>query len=166
MTTPAPTTSPRNRSTTTSSDRDVRRVRHRRHRRRGRRRPRPARRGGPVVVLLHGHPRTGAPWYRVAPVLVERGFTVVVPDPPGYGASTARSRTTRRTPSGRPLTASWRRWMHGATTRSRWSVRTTTSGGGRCWRTTVQGSLWTSITRGRTGAPVAGSSSRCWCAWE
>jgi haloacetate dehalogenase len=44
---------------------------------------------GPPVVLLHGHPRTGATWHRVAPLLVERGFTVVVPDLRGYGRSTA-----------------------------------------------------------------------------
>jgi haloacetate dehalogenase len=44
---------------------------------------------GPPVVLLHGHPRTGATWHCVAPLLVERGFTVVVPDLRGYGRSTA-----------------------------------------------------------------------------
>jgi haloacetate dehalogenase len=44
---------------------------------------------GPPVVLLHGHPRTGATWHWVAPILLELGFTVVVPDLPGYGASVA-----------------------------------------------------------------------------
>ncbi|RZS82918.1 haloacetate dehalogenase [Motilibacter rhizosphaerae] len=44
---------------------------------------------GPPVVLLHGHPRTGATWHRVAPLLVAAGFTVVCPDLRGYGASTA-----------------------------------------------------------------------------
>lgn len=44
---------------------------------------------GPPIVLLHGHPRTGSTWHRVAPVLVERGHTVVVPDLRGYGRSTA-----------------------------------------------------------------------------
>lgn len=44
---------------------------------------------GPPVVLLHGHPRTGATWHRVAPLLVEAGHTVVVPDLRGYGRSTA-----------------------------------------------------------------------------
>ncbi|MDN4597758.1 alpha/beta hydrolase [Leifsonia virtsii] len=44
---------------------------------------------GPPVVLLHGHPRTGATWHRVAPLLAERGRTVVVPDLRGYGRSTA-----------------------------------------------------------------------------
>ena len=42
---------------------------------------------GPVVLLLHGHPRTSATWHRVAPGLVARGFTVVCPDLPGYGRS-------------------------------------------------------------------------------
>jgi haloacetate dehalogenase len=46
---------------------------------------------GPVVVLLHGHPRTHTTWWRVAPLLVAAGFTVVCPDIPGYGES-------RRTP--------------------------------------------------------------------
>lgn len=44
---------------------------------------------GRPVVLLHGHPRTGSTWYRVAPALVQYGFRVIVPDLPGYGASTA-----------------------------------------------------------------------------
>lgn len=44
---------------------------------------------GPAILLVHGHPRTGAAWHRVAPLLVERGFTVVCPDMRGYGASTA-----------------------------------------------------------------------------
>lgn len=42
---------------------------------------------GPVVLLLHGHPRTGATWHRVAPRLVEAGFSVVCPDLRGYGQS-------------------------------------------------------------------------------
>jgi haloacetate dehalogenase len=42
---------------------------------------------GPVVVLLHGHPRTSATWHRVAPLLVEAGYTVVAPDLRGYGRS-------------------------------------------------------------------------------
>ncbi|MEJ5945198.1 alpha/beta hydrolase [Pseudokineococcus basanitobsidens] len=44
---------------------------------------------GPPVVLLHGHPRTHATWYRVAPLLVAAGSRVVLPDLRGYGASTA-----------------------------------------------------------------------------
>ena len=42
---------------------------------------------GPVVLLLHGHPRTSATWHRVAPQLVSRGLTVVCADLPGYGRS-------------------------------------------------------------------------------
>ncbi|MFE4950571.1 alpha/beta fold hydrolase [Leifsonia sp. NPDC056665] len=44
---------------------------------------------GPAVVLLHGHPRTGSTWHRVAPLLISRGFRVVVPDLRGYGRSSA-----------------------------------------------------------------------------
>ena len=64
------------RETTVEVDKDVRlRVRH----------------GGdgPPVVLLHGHPRTHTTWHRVAPLLVAAGHTVVCPDLPGYGQSTA-----------------------------------------------------------------------------
>ena len=42
---------------------------------------------GPPVLLLHGHPRTSATWHRVAPRLVDLGFTVVCPDLRGYGHS-------------------------------------------------------------------------------
>jgi haloacetate dehalogenase len=42
---------------------------------------------GPPVLLIHGHPRTGATWHRVAPRLTDLGFTVVCPDMRGYGAS-------------------------------------------------------------------------------
>ena len=41
---------------------------------------------GPPLLLLHGHPETGAMWHLVAPRLAE-DFTVVVPDLRGYGAS-------------------------------------------------------------------------------
>ena len=41
---------------------------------------------GPPVLLLHGHPRTHATWYRVAPTLARR-HTVVCPDPRGFGHS-------------------------------------------------------------------------------
>ena len=43
--------------------------------------------GQPVVLLLHGHPRTSATWHRVAPLLVEAGLSVVCADLPGYGRS-------------------------------------------------------------------------------
>ncbi|PFG29382.1 haloacetate dehalogenase [Paramicrobacterium agarici] len=39
------------------------------------------------IVLLHGHPRTSATWHRVAPTLMDAGFTVICPDLPGYGRS-------------------------------------------------------------------------------
>jgi haloacetate dehalogenase len=42
---------------------------------------------GPPVVLLHGHPRAHTTWYRVAPLIAEKGFTVVCPDLRGYGRS-------------------------------------------------------------------------------
>ena len=42
---------------------------------------------GPPVLLIHGHPRTGATWHRVAPRLVEAGFAVACPDMRGYGQS-------------------------------------------------------------------------------
>ena len=43
--------------------------------------------GRPVVLLLHGHPRTSATWHRVAPRLVAAGLSVVCADLPGYGRS-------------------------------------------------------------------------------
>ena len=49
-------------------------------------RVRHAGRGWPVL-LIHGHPRTGSTWHRVAPQLVQRGFAVVCPDMRGYGSS-------------------------------------------------------------------------------
>ncbi|MEZ2390657.1 alpha/beta fold hydrolase [bacterium RCC_150] len=48
---------------------------------------------GPPVLLLHGHPRTGATWHRVAPQLVRAGFTVICPDLRGYGGSTGQAPT-------------------------------------------------------------------------
>jgi haloacetate dehalogenase len=48
---------------------------------------------GPPVLLLHGHPRTGATWHRVAPQLVEAGCTVICPDLRGYGRSTSPAPT-------------------------------------------------------------------------
>jgi haloacetate dehalogenase len=53
---------------------------------------------GPPVLLLHGHPRTGATWHRVAPQLRDAGHTVVVPDLRGYG----RSSTPETTPDHAP----------------------------------------------------------------
>lgn len=45
------------------------------------------------MLLLHGHPRTRATWHRVAPRLIDVGFTVVCPDLTGYGRSTGREPT-------------------------------------------------------------------------
>lgn len=42
---------------------------------------------GPPVLLVHGHPRTGATWHRVAPRLAAAGHHVVCPDMRGYGRS-------------------------------------------------------------------------------
>ncbi len=42
---------------------------------------------GPPLLLLHGYPQTMAIWHRIAPRLAER-FKLVMPDLPGYGAST------------------------------------------------------------------------------
>ena len=42
---------------------------------------------GPPIVLLHGHPRAHTTWYRVAPLLVDGGLSVVCPDLRGYGRS-------------------------------------------------------------------------------
>ena len=42
---------------------------------------------GPAVLLLHGHPRTSATWHRVAPLLVDHGYSVVCADLRGYGRS-------------------------------------------------------------------------------
>lgn len=39
------------------------------------------------MLLLHGHPRTGATWHKVAPRLVAAGYSVICPDLRGYGRS-------------------------------------------------------------------------------
>lgn len=43
---------------------------------------------GPPVLLLHGYPESHLMWHGVAPALAAAGYEVVVPDLPGYGAST------------------------------------------------------------------------------
>jgi haloacetate dehalogenase len=42
---------------------------------------------GPPVLLLHGYPQTHVCWHKLAPSLVNAGFTVVVCDLRGYGDS-------------------------------------------------------------------------------
>ena len=42
---------------------------------------------GRPVVLLHGFPDTGALWRNQVPALRDAGFTVIVPDLRGFGAS-------------------------------------------------------------------------------
>jgi pimeloyl-ACP methyl ester carboxylesterase len=46
---------------------------------------------GPAVVLLHGWPGDRTDYRRLAPMLVERGFEVVVPDLRGFGGSDRQS---------------------------------------------------------------------------
>jgi len=53
---------------------------------------------GSPVVLLHGHPRTHATWYAVAPLMVAAGHTVVCPDLRGYGQSTKPPTTQDHSP--------------------------------------------------------------------
>ena len=52
---------------------------------------------GSPVVLLHGHPRTHATWWRVAPILAEH-HTVVCPDLRGYGRSSQPPTTPDHAP--------------------------------------------------------------------
>ncbi|MBU1209832.1 MAG: alpha/beta hydrolase [Alphaproteobacteria bacterium] len=42
---------------------------------------------GPPVLLLHGYPQTHHCWHKVAPQLVQAGYTVVLSDLRGYGDS-------------------------------------------------------------------------------
>ncbi|KAI0542642.1 Alpha/Beta hydrolase protein [Xylaria digitata] len=44
--------------------------------------------GTPILVLLHGWPQTRYIWRYAVPVLLEKGYTLFVPDLPGYGYST------------------------------------------------------------------------------
>jgi haloacetate dehalogenase len=60
---------------------------------------------GPPVLLLHGHPRTGATWHRVAPQLAAVGHTVVVPDLRGYGRSSTPPTTPDHAPYSKRATA-------------------------------------------------------------
>ena len=67
---------------------------------------------GRPVLLIHGHPRTGSTWHRVAPQLVDRGFAVVCPDMRGYGQSgKARVRPDHAQQSKRAVAADMVRLM-------------------------------------------------------
>lgn len=46
---------------------------------------------GPPVLLFHGYPETSACWNAVALELIAAGYSVVVPDLRGYGASSKPS---------------------------------------------------------------------------
>jgi pimeloyl-ACP methyl ester carboxylesterase len=61
---------------------------------------------GHPVLLLHGHPRTGATWHRVAARLHAAGYAVVCPDLRGYGRSST-PRTTADPHAARFATAWW-----------------------------------------------------------
>jgi haloacetate dehalogenase len=53
---------------------------------------------GTPLLLLHGHPRTGATWHRVAPLLHGAGYTVICPDLRGYGRSSKPATTADHAP--------------------------------------------------------------------
>jgi pimeloyl-ACP methyl ester carboxylesterase len=46
------------------------------------------RRGGPLVLLLHGFPELAYSWRKVMPALAAGGFHAIAPDQRGYGATT------------------------------------------------------------------------------
>lgn len=52
---------------------------------------------GPPVLLLHGHPQTSAIWHLVAPML-EKRFTLLMPDLRGYGGSSKPETTPDHEP--------------------------------------------------------------------
>ena len=45
--------------------------------------------GDPVIVLCHGWPESSHSWRHQIEPLVDAGWRVLVPDQPGYGASSA-----------------------------------------------------------------------------
>jgi haloacetate dehalogenase len=70
--------------------------------------------GGHPVLLLHGHPRTGATWHRVAPRLHAAGYPVVCPDLRGYGRSSTPPTTADHMPySKRVMAADMHTLMRG-----------------------------------------------------
>jgi haloacetate dehalogenase len=69
---------------------------------------------GSPVLLLHGHPRTHTTWHRVAPLLVDAGYSVVCPDLRGYGRSSKPPTTHDHQPySKRAMAADMVSLMHG-----------------------------------------------------
>jgi haloacetate dehalogenase len=52
---------------------------------------------GPPLLLLHGYTQTHVLWHRVAPVLATE-FTLVIPDLPGYGWSSAPEADSNHAP--------------------------------------------------------------------
>ncbi|HWM57802.1 MAG TPA: alpha/beta hydrolase [Pseudonocardia sp.] len=54
--------------------------------------------GGTPILLVHGHPRTGATWHQVAARLLAAGHPVVCPDLRGYGASSKPADTADHAP--------------------------------------------------------------------
>ena len=42
---------------------------------------------GPAILLLHGYPQTHICWHKIAPLLVQAGYHVVLSDLRGYGDS-------------------------------------------------------------------------------
>lgn len=60
---------------------------------------------GPPVLLLHGYPESHLMWHGVAPALAAAGHEVVVPDLPGYGASTPPPVTADHAPHAKRATA-------------------------------------------------------------
>ncbi|MEV2226577.1 alpha/beta fold hydrolase, partial [Nocardia vinacea] len=43
--------------------------------------------GNRVAVLVHGMTTDSGSWWRLGPVLAERGYRVLAPDLPGHGCS-------------------------------------------------------------------------------
>jgi haloacetate dehalogenase len=52
---------------------------------------------GPPLLLLHGYPQTHVMWHKAAPLL-ERHFTLIIPDLRGYGASSKPPTTADHAP--------------------------------------------------------------------
>lgn len=53
---------------------------------------------GPPLLLLHGHPQTRLTWHKIAPMLLEAGYSLVLADLRGYGASEKPASTPDHAP--------------------------------------------------------------------